>query len=216
MTPTGDHTKASGPEGQPNVSQTSSSVRLISAADAHLAFAELAEKVEPPPVVYGLWRWLVARAFDSRYARHAGRGAVELWHSDLYGDGRWSRSSVERGFVWLRSHGLVVGRPNDPDPTNDWYRDRALYRLTVPAACRAFLNKLRHRAARKLDELRRSNDASTVTGQRARSHLERDGYPLTVCVEPTDAAPPPWGQPPDPLWPPGRVAVRQWLEARKR
>lgn len=165
---------------------------LASEADALLAFREWVDREHGAgrPVSAGEWRvwtWLARRAFDRRYGVHAGRGAVEMWHSDLYRE-RLSRSTVERAFKRFRGAGLVDGAPCDPDPANDWRRERARYVLRIPAVCVDLVRKLAWRAKRKLDEMRRSDDASSALGQRARSHLERDTSPLTLCVEPNDGA----------------------------
>lgn len=192
---------------------------LTSEADALVAFREWVDREHAAdrPVTAGEWRvwtWLARRAFDGRYSAHAGRGAVTMWHSDIYRE-RLSRATVERALKRFRAGGLVQGKPCAPDPEHDWHRDRARYVLRIPVACVDLVRKLAWRAKRKLADLTRSNDASTLLGQRARSHLERDVLPLNVCIEPTDGLGLPVDRPPGVTYPDDYRQHRQAFAATK-
>jgi len=190
------------PSGTPEVSPLltrPTGVRATSAALAHVAFVEWTEQEESAGRAVGrrtwaVWRTLVKWAFTPQCRRYLERGAVRMLYDDLVDEGH-KEATVGRAMRRFRAAGLLDGKPNEADPTDDWHRDPADYRVMVPALCRQLVSRLRYAAKRKLDELRaadspRSNDRSPVPGQSARLHLERYTSSSDDRRRPVDTGPP--------------------------
>lgn len=76
------------------------------------------------------------------HPRRVAAGIVSCWYSDLEAATGFSRRAVAEAVRWLRRVGLLVGAPEVADPTNRWYRERATYRLAVPAFLRRLVARL--------------------------------------------------------------------------
>ena len=92
---------------------------------------------------------VVRRAYEKSRVRVA-RGEVSGWYSEL--TTRVARTARNAAMRRLRAAGLIDGHPNAPDPANNFYRDRARYRVCIPAVCRQLLNRVKHAADRALTD----------------------------------------------------------------
>ena len=129
---------------------------------------------------------VVRHAFESSPLRVA-RGEVEAWTSQL--TKRVARTARNAAMRRLRAAGLIAGRPNDPDPANDFYRDPARYRVTIPACCTQLLARLKWAAKRSLDAITpgRNEGRSSVRPRGFVIALESQS-PTTTRVDRDDGA----------------------------
>jgi hypothetical protein len=107
-----------------------------------------------PPRVRAVVDGLVNLAFE-RNGHQVERGVVELWYSDVEAVTGYGPNAVGRAMRWLQGTGWLDGAPNPADPANDWYRERAVYRLTIPAILRRVRNRVRWNADKAAERDRR-------------------------------------------------------------
>jgi hypothetical protein len=123
---------------------------------AHVAFADwaAAERAAGRPVTaaeYRLWDAIVRAAYEPN-ARRAGAGRLSVWYSDVAKAAGLGRTATNAAMRRFRRAGLLDGAPCEADPANDWHRERATYRVTIPAVCRQLLARLAYKARRAFDE----------------------------------------------------------------
>jgi hypothetical protein len=112
-----------------------------------------------PPRVRAVWDALNDLAFEPN-GRRVGRGVVEVWYSDVGARAGLGENATGRAIRWLRQHGFLAGAPNEPDPENDWYRERARYVLTIPGRLARVLAHVRYAAQRAADREARAAAAA--------------------------------------------------------
>lgn len=137
-------------------------------------------------VLVAVYEQLVRWCFEAG-PRRAGRGRACLWFSDVEAATGRKRRRVQWAMAELAGLGLIVGRPNDPDPADGFRRARAVWTLAVPR----LLEQLRYRmawGARKAEMAART----TRNGQRDRAVLPSSTETMTN----TRATGPPGDDPP--------------------
>jgi hypothetical protein len=98
-----------------------------------------------PPRIRGVWDALADLAFEPN-GRRVERGVVEVWYSDVAARAGLGENATGKAMRWLRQHGFLAGDPNEPDPENDWYRERARYVLTIPRCLARVIAHVRYAA----------------------------------------------------------------------